>query len=206
VNTGSLAACSDADIEALIEEIHQRRANINLGLPYRRETVALFLELFTCQRCGLCCLGDELGNESGVILSPAEVEMAAAALSISRNRFKRVHTYVNNEARIMRYPCLFNAPEGHACLIYHKRPAVCRTFPLHAPLRAPNGTYLMVVAGICPEGRRVAAHLLRLRRDMEKKIAGMSEAEKETLMKTNAEFWTESRQAQAQSGWFKDKT
>jgi Fe-S-cluster containining protein len=203
MNTDSLAAFSDADIDALIEETCKNQANINLGIPYRQESVALFFNLFTCQRCGVCCRGDERKEESGVILSPAEVEMAAAALSISRNRFKRVHTYVNNEARIMRYPCLFNAPEDHTCLIYHKRPAVCRTFPLHAPLRAPDGTYLLVVAGICPEGRRVAAHLLGMRRDMEIKMAAMSQAESETLVKTNEAFWKDCRRVQTQSGWFK---
>ena len=74
-----------------------------------------------------------------------------------------------------------NTTGVHLCRIYSKRPVVCRTFLLRALLCAPDETYVPMVAG-------------------------MSEAEKEKLTKTNAAFWTESQQAQAKSDWFKEKT
>jgi Fe-S-cluster containining protein len=200
-----LNSLSDTEIAALIESIYQSHANINLGVPYRRETISLFLKQFNCQRCGACCRGETLSAESGVVLNPTEVQKLAYALAVPRSRFKQDYTYVKNDRRLLRYPCPFNTEGSHSCRIYGQRPVVCRTFPLHSPLAGPDGIYLLVVASLCPEGRRVAAEFLKMRRDMANSLKELGQPEQEKVKQASRDFWEISRQEQLKSDWFKSK-
>jgi Fe-S-cluster containining protein len=203
VDAADFASLSDEDIITLVENACHSGGRLNLGIPFSPETVKLFLGMFRCQKCGACCTGAELGGRSGVVLEPSEVDSLAENLGIPRSRFKQDYTSVKGGRRILKYPCPFYASESRACRIYAARPQVCRNFPLHAPLTASDGTYLLVVPSICPEGKRVAVELLKMRRDVEKSLAGLGPAAREKIQEAGTLLWDSSKRGQAQSGWFK---
>ena len=201
-----LASLSDESIASLIESIRSSGNNINLGIPYMPETVNLFNRMFNCRRCGLCCRGEGISIQSGVVLSSNEVETLAGALGLPRSRFKEDYTYVKDTRRIMKYPCPFNEETSHVCRIYSKRPQVCQNFPLHAPAPAPDGNYLLVVAALCPEGRRVAVEFLKMQRDVTLSVKEMNPPEQEKMKQASRALWHDSLQKQREGEWFKRST
>ncbi len=91
------------------------------------ETVQHFFSVFSCQRCGVCCIDED----EGIILLNKDVrvlkEIVPSRLQMSYSKFKDSYTFSEDGHRKLRSPCVFYK-EG--CVIYHYRPAVCRFFPL----------------------------------------------------------------------------
>jgi Fe-S-cluster containining protein len=202
VDGRDFSSFSDEEISALVDETHLNGANINLGVPFQQETVAFFMKIFTCRKCGACCRGEGFAESSGVMLDPEEVGKLAEEMAVLRSRFKKDFTYIKEGRRILRYPCPFHDEGSRSCRIYARRPGVCRNFPIHAPLPI-GGTYTLVVAGTCPEGRRVAVEFLKIRRDIEISLKRLEPGEREKIAGISRRFWDFSEMEQQKSGRLK---
>jgi len=88
-------------------------------------------EIFQCKKCGTCCrnLFDEIrGMRTGLSLTAKEVslfpsEMISPHLSVGTEQRKKIITYQLN---VNTCPHVNNK---NACLIYDKRPLICKAFP-----------------------------------------------------------------------------
>lgn len=91
---------------------------------------------FACRQCGACCVG-----EPGTIyVTEAEIEVIAASMHLSVDKFKVRYLYPFKDSFSIREDkqgrCLF-FDEG--CTIYTIRPLQCRTFPFwFCNLRSEN--------------------------------------------------------------------
>ena len=87
------------------------------------------MSAFVCRRCGACCRWP-----GSVLLEPADVAAAAAALGLAEDEFVQRHAALaRNRAQLT----LKEAPDGACefldaasqCRIYAARPKQCRDFP-----------------------------------------------------------------------------
>ncbi|MGD9611932.1 MAG: YkgJ family cysteine cluster protein [Kiritimatiellia bacterium] len=84
---------------------------------------------FTCRQCGACCRWP-----GSVLLAPADVAAAAAALGLSEQDFIDRHAVLaRNRAQLTLQEapggaCEFLQADGR-CRIYAARPRQCRDFP-----------------------------------------------------------------------------
>ncbi len=87
------------------------------------------MSVFVCRRCGACCRWP-----GSVLLEPADVAAAAAALGLAEDAFVQRHAALaRNRAQLT----LKEAPDGACefldadgqCRIYAARPKQCRDFP-----------------------------------------------------------------------------
>jgi Fe-S-cluster containining protein len=90
--------------------------------------------IFACKKCGTCCrnlLEDVEGNETGLILTVKETRlfpsrMVSPRFSIGMRKPEKTILYQLNAK-----DCPF-VTESNDCIIYDKRPLVCRQFPYKA--------------------------------------------------------------------------
>jgi Fe-S-cluster containining protein len=75
---------------------------------------------FSCRRCGRCCT-----EFQGVKLTKAEIRL----LEIPRTDWGKKLMVVNG-SYALRQPCPYYQP-GLGCLVYERRPASCRKYPMH---------------------------------------------------------------------------
>lgn len=91
-------------------------------------------EIFQCKKCGTCCrnlLEDVQGIRKGLVLTAKEVslfpsEMISPSLAVGTEKRKRVITY---QLHVNICPHIDNKNE---CLIYDKRPLMCKAFPYNS--------------------------------------------------------------------------
>lgn len=95
---------------------------------------------FECTQCGQCCT--RRGRYAHVYLEEVDVDRIAAYLGLSRGRFARRYTFVDEYGwRQVRFPdraCPFLDQESFRCQIYPVRPRQCRTFPFWPELISGN--------------------------------------------------------------------
>ena len=86
------------------------------------------MDLFECQRCGICCRWP-----GHVLLTDEDVTRMAAATGLSEDSFIEQYTELASNRRqltLTEYSdgrCIFLREEG--CLFYDARPGQCRNFP-----------------------------------------------------------------------------
>lgn len=114
---------------------------------YRR-----FAKEFKCQMCGVCCKN----QPEGITLLKDDDEHLARLLGISKNEFKKKHTFTHNNHRYMGGPCPFQ--KDNMCSIHEERMEVCRAFPFNKTV-VVNGKSYITVAG-CPAGKALLNRLI----------------------------------------------
>lgn len=181
----TLENATDEQIDELINEIAEQKNGINLNVPFTMQGVGEFFDLFKCQNCGYCCHD---AKDMGIVLLPAEVEKLAIMKGMSKRQFKDDCTIIDNDRRLMKYPCVFYDKK---CTIYEDRPQACRLFPLNVTQTAKNfnpmmdGVALMIAHSGCPEGRRLAGEILKV-------VASKHTVDKQSLTK----HWEHARKEQ----------
>lgn len=140
----------------MVEDMREAASYIGLGLPALPQVIDLFFKVFHCQRCGHCC---QFRTSSGIALSPEDVMRLASHLSLSKKKFKELHTFTAEGYRFLPGPCRFY-DKKNGCSVHVARPTACRLYPVNMPVRSPTGAYMLAVDSPCPEGRRVATLIL----------------------------------------------
>lgn len=136
----------------LISDLRHAGLQANLNVPATPEKVAAFFQMFSCQRCGLCC---RTQTKDGIALLSGEVERIAAYLKTEVNFFKKKYTI--KKGRFIQHPCpFFEDGKTTSCQIYSARPQACILFPVNTP--AKNETLYCNIS--CPAGTLVAEKIL----------------------------------------------
>lgn len=124
--------------------------------------------IFTCQRCGSCCL--EYGGF--IILKPGDEIPLASALRISPRQFKKRYTSTYLGNRFMRQPCPLHSPEG--CLAYEGRPQICRLFPLQHSIRVITEGREVKVLALSPKCKAARQVLMTIYLNRRKRMMSMA--------------------------------
>jgi len=76
----------------------------------------------TCKRCGNCCLITWIRLDP--LMTNAEAEFAMRRVGASR-----VERMDNGQLILFMGPCPYLSKDRSRCLIYEKRPAICKAYP-----------------------------------------------------------------------------
>ena len=106
---------------------------------------------FECTRCGICC-GDTQNKTRHILLLAQEVIEIAKEATRDASSFcfevEGASPYAFEIRKQLDGKCVFL--KNNQCIIYDRRPLICRFYPFELKFSETNGYYLFYVTLECP--------------------------------------------------------
>lgn len=162
-----------AQVERIIEQSGSNGSVLPLPLSLSKgmsgvELVAAVQANIDCSKCNaLCCREDGVRNY--VALMPNEVRHLRSAYP---EIMKRVGQEPQNGVSRLYQPCPFL--KDNRCIIYDRRPLVCRFYPFQFGALTRDNRPMAAVSPNCPEARRIARKIYLVAWELRQSFSGLS--------------------------------